>query len=67
MFNFKEKIEYYTEEDFLGLLAEFRASTRQNKLLDGDELEDYIDRLTDHFTEITEHPAQGDLIFILNQ
>ncbi|ECJ8339579.1 bacteriocin immunity protein, partial [Salmonella enterica] len=22
-----------------------------------------IDRLTDHFTEITGHPAQGDLIF----
>ncbi|ECH3332999.1 bacteriocin immunity protein, partial [Salmonella enterica] len=23
----------------------------------------YIDRLTEHFTEITGHPAQGDLIF----
>ncbi|EAY5144503.1 bacteriocin immunity protein [Salmonella enterica subsp. salamae] len=63
MFNFKENVADYTEKEFIELLDEFRTSTRKDKLLDGDELEDYIDRLTDHFTEITGHPAQGDLIF----
>lgn len=63
MFNFKENVADYTEKEFIELLDEFRTSTRKDKLLDGDELEDYIDRLTDHFTGITGHPAQGDLIF----
>ncbi|WES68032.1 bacteriocin immunity protein [Superficieibacter sp. HKU1] len=63
MISFREKIEDYTEEDFLELLGEFRNSTRQDKSLNDDEVEDYIDRLTDHFMAITAHPAGSDLIF----
>ncbi|WES69317.1 bacteriocin immunity protein [Superficieibacter sp. HKU1] len=63
MINFKEKITDYTEEEFIELLDEFLMDTRKDKTLNGNELEDYIDRLTDHFIEITEHPSGSDLLF----
>ncbi|EMA3754406.1 bacteriocin immunity protein [Salmonella enterica] len=63
MFNFKEKIECYTEMKFIEFLREFRKATRKDKSLKGKKLEIYIDDLVDHFIKITEHPAQGDLIF----
>ncbi|MDU2940531.1 MAG: bacteriocin immunity protein [Enterobacteriaceae bacterium] len=63
MFNCKGKLEDYTENDFIELLGEFRNSTRKEKYLKGNELEKYIDCLIDHFIEITEHPAQSDLIY----
>lgn len=63
MFNFKEKIENYTEMEFLELLGEIRNDTRTEKSLKGDELENYIVFIVNHFIHITEHPAKGDLIF----
>ena len=63
MFNFKEKLEDYTEREFLELLEEIRSDTRKEKKLKGDELENYIINVVNHFIHITEHPAQSDLIF----
>ncbi|HCB4954550.1 bacteriocin immunity protein [Salmonella enterica] len=63
MFKFKEKIENYTEEEFLDLLGEIRNDTRTEKSLKGDELESYIISIVNHFICVTEHPAKGDLIF----
>ena len=63
MFKFKERIENYTEKEFLELLGEIRNDTRTEKSLKGDELENYIISVVNHFIRITEHPAKGDLIF----
>ncbi|EAB6844178.1 bacteriocin immunity protein [Salmonella enterica subsp. salamae] len=60
---FKEKIECYTEMEFIEFLREFRKATRKDQSLKGKKLEIYIDDLVDHFIKITAHPAQGDLIF----
>lgn len=62
MFNFKETITDYTEQEFIEFLNEFRDETRKDNSLKGEQLEKYLDALFDHFIEITEHPAQGDLI-----
>ncbi|ECC3295522.1 bacteriocin immunity protein [Salmonella enterica subsp. enterica] len=63
MFNFKEKLEDYTEREFLELLEEIGNDTRKEQNLKGDELENYIIYVVNHFIRITEHPAQSDLIF----
>ncbi|WES68034.1 bacteriocin immunity protein [Superficieibacter sp. HKU1] len=63
MFSFKEKFEDYTEEEFMELLGELMSSTRKNKSLKGKQLEDYVDAIVEHFIKITEHPAEGDLLF----
>lgn len=49
--------------EFIEFLREFRKATRKDQSLKGKKLEIYIDDLVDHFIKITEHPAQGDLIF----
>lgn len=59
MFKFKEKIEDYTEEDFIALLDGFR---NPDSSLTGRHLEKYWDELMDHFIEITGHPKKGDLV-----
>lgn len=63
MYDFKGKIEDYTEAEFIELLGEFEKETRKDKVLKGEELEKYIDDLVDHFIEITGHPSQSDLLF----
>ncbi len=63
---FKEKLEDYTEEEFLNFLGGLRSSMKDGKPLKGKELEMYWDSLVDHFIEITEHPKKGDLIFYPN-
>ncbi|WP_312951903.1 bacteriocin immunity protein [Superficieibacter sp.] len=63
MFTFKGKIEDYTEAEFIELLDELRIATRKENSLQGRKLEKYIDSIVDHFIKITEHPAQGDLLF----
>ena len=63
MYDFKEKIEDYTEAEFIELLGEFRNTTRKDKSLKGDALQKYLDDLIDYFVEITGHPARSDLIF----
>jgi hypothetical protein len=57
---FKEKLEEYTEEEFLEFL---RGMSSKHNNLRGDELIRYRDRIVDHFIKITEHPAQTDVIF----
>ncbi len=63
---FKEKLEDYTEEEFLNFLGGLRSSMKDGKPLKGKELEMYWDSLVDHFIKITEHPKKGDLIFYPN-
>ncbi|MDW4656044.1 bacteriocin immunity protein [Escherichia coli] len=60
---FKEKLEDYTEEEFLNFLGGLRSSMKDGKPLKGKELEMYWDSLVDHFIEITQHPSGSDLIF----
>lgn len=62
MFTLKQKFEDYTQEEFIEFLNEFRFATRKDNSLKGQQLEKYLDALFDHFIEITEHPAQGDLL-----
>ncbi|HGG4254173.1 TPA: bacteriocin immunity protein [Salmonella enterica subsp. salamae serovar 42:z29:-] len=62
MFNFKEKIEDYTEKEFLELLGELINATSKDKSLKGQQLEKYLIALFYHFIRITEHPKKGDLI-----
>lgn len=66
MFNFKRKIEDYTEEEFIGLLDEIVNARSKDETLEGKQLEKYIDAAVDNFIEITEHPKKGDLIFYPN-
>ncbi|WP_318356198.1 bacteriocin immunity protein [Enterobacter sp.] len=63
MFNFKNNIEEYTEDEFIQLLEELRDRTRKEHSLRGKQLEKYIDSIVNHFIKVTEHPAMGDLIF----
>lgn len=63
MSHFKENIKDYTEFEFIQFLKEFRILTKDGRPLRGKELDDYSDMLLKHFIDITEHPAQSDLIF----
>lgn len=58
MFNFKEKIEDYTEKEFLELLGELINATSKDKSLKGQQLEKYLIALFNHFIRITEHPKK---------
>ncbi|EBA0987220.1 bacteriocin immunity protein [Salmonella enterica] len=58
----KNKIEEYTEQEFLAILKEFRKSTRQAKDLKGSKLDEYLDKLMDNFIQVTTHPKGSDLI-----
>jgi hypothetical protein len=57
---FKDKIEDYTETEFLTFLTAF---TEFPDNLQGRALEVYLDRLVTHFELITEHPDRSDVIF----
>ncbi|MBJ2348400.1 MULTISPECIES: bacteriocin immunity protein [Pseudomonas] len=57
---FKEKLEDYTEAEFLAFLGEF---FHQTSGLKGAALEKYRDELLRHFEQITEHPSRSDVIF----
>ena len=50
---FKEKLQDYTEDEFLNFLGGLRSSMKDGKSLKGKELEMYWDSLVDHFIEIT--------------
>lgn len=58
--NFKDKLEDYTEAEFLTFLRGFSDFPDE---LHGKELETYLDRLLTHFELITEHPGRSDVIF----
>lgn len=64
MFEFKQRIEDYTEDEFINFLREFINPTamKNGKPLKVKELEKYWDIVMDHFIKMTEHPAKGDLI-----
>ncbi|KHT42849.1 bacteriocin immunity protein [Pectobacterium brasiliense] len=58
--NLKEKLEDYTEAEFISYLKEFF----DNPLgLRGKELETHIDSLVEHFDKIVFHPEGNGLIF----
>jgi len=57
---FKERLEDYTEAEFLTFLREF---FDYSIALEGDVLSRYTNRLVDHFELITEHPDRSDVIF----
>ncbi|HAI3258448.1 TPA: bacteriocin immunity protein [Escherichia coli] len=63
MYNFKDKIEDYTEREFIELLGEFTNPTGDNAQLKGEELDKYWDDLEEHLTRITQHPLMSDLIY----
>ncbi|POA70819.1 bacteriocin immunity protein [Pseudomonas sp. DP16D-R1] len=60
MIFFKEKLEDYTEAEFLTFLGEF---FHQTSSLKGRALEEYRDRLLSHFELVPEHPDRSDVIF----
>jgi len=57
---FKERLEDYTEAEFLVFLKGFNVFPDGLK---GNALEAYLDRLLDHFLAVTEHPDGSDVIF----
>ncbi|MVV49856.1 bacteriocin immunity protein [Pseudomonas sp. PB120] len=57
---FKERLEDYTEAEFLSFLRKFNDFPEG---LQGRALEAYLDRLLVHFERITEHPGRSDVIF----
>lgn len=57
---FKERLEDYTETEFLSFLREF---SRYPSGLKDSELEEYLDRLLIHFERVIEHPGRSDVIF----
>lgn len=59
MFKFKQNLEEYTEDEFIEFLNELISP---DKSLKGKRLENYWDKLMDHFIEITGHPKKGDLV-----
>ena len=60
MIHFKQKLEDYTESEFLDFLNEFSANPRYQEEMDR---ESYIDSLVDHFDKIVDHPEGNGLIF----
>lgn len=56
----KNKIEEYTEAEFTEFLNEFFENPSRLK---GDVLGAHINRLTDHFENIIDHPYKSGLIF----
>lgn len=62
---FKEKLEDYSEVEFLDFLGGLRSSLKDGKPLKGKALEIYWDSLVDHFVEITQHPSGSDLFSTL--
>lgn len=66
MFNFREEIEDYTEQEFIGLLDEIINARSKDETLEGKQLEKYIDAAVDNFIKITEHAKKADLIFYPN-
>ncbi|MHC8339549.1 bacteriocin immunity protein [Pseudomonas sp. HLT2-19-2] len=60
MTTFKNRLEDYTEAEFLLFIREFFEHSNE---LEGEALNEYTDRLLDHFEEVTEHPGRSDVIF----
>ncbi|MEO3989493.1 bacteriocin immunity protein [Pseudocitrobacter cyperus] len=57
---FKERLEYYTEQEMLDYLNEFFDDSRE---LNGKALNDHLSKLVHHLIKITHHPEGSDLIF----
>lgn len=58
--NFKEKLEDYTESEFLDFLKNI-FYTPEN--VSNENFEEFVRRHVVHFEKITEHPGQSDVIF----
>lgn len=57
---FKNKLEEYTEDEFIEFLTNFFEPPEE---LRGNELSTFIDDLASHFMTVTQHPYGSDLIF----
>ncbi|AVB22545.1 bacteriocin immunity protein [Pseudomonas avellanae] len=55
----KEKIEDYTEAEFMEVLNELFNGVSATK----ENAEEYVISLIDHITEVTEHPEKSDLLY----
>lgn len=60
MNHLKQKLEDYTEAEFIEFLNELFENLNNLK---GRELESHIDSLVDHFDKIVDHPESNGLIF----
>lgn len=58
--NTKQKLEDYTEAEFIQLVEEF---FENRSGLKGSAFGKYLDHLLDEFERLTEHPAKSDLIY----
>jgi hypothetical protein len=56
----KNRLEDYTESEFLELLESLFSNPENLK---GKELDKHFDIVVTHFEKITEHPDQSDVIF----
>ncbi|MCY1390966.1 Colicin-E2 immunity protein [compost metagenome] len=56
----KRRLEDYTELEFLLFLYEIFSNPQG---LEGDDLNDYMDKLIEQFEDITEHPGKSDVLF----
>ncbi|PXX54839.1 MULTISPECIES: bacteriocin immunity protein [unclassified Pseudomonas] len=64
MFLDKQRIEDFTESEFLQLINEFFSETND---LEGAQLEKYLSTLASHFETVTGHPAGYGLIYYPDQ
>ncbi len=60
MILFKNRLQDYTEAEFLLFIREFFDYSNP---LEGDALGQYTDKLVEHFEKITEHPDRSGVIF----
>lgn len=60
MMTFKEKLEDYTEAEFLQFL---RSLYEERDDLSADAFDDFIAKGVRHFELVTEHPDRSDVIF----
>jgi hypothetical protein len=57
---FKERLEEYTEAEFLAFLEEMTANPKN---LRGRDFGKKVEKYVEHFEKITEHPDGSDVIF----
>jgi len=60
MTHFKQRLEDYTESEFLEFLEQMSKNPYNLK---GKEYGAYVDKFVVHFENITEHPRKSDVLF----
>lgn len=59
MIYFREQLEDYTEEEFFNFLSEL---FYPNEHLDDEAAGAHLDKITEHFLKVTQHPTGTDLL-----